>query len=109
MDVSVFCDGPGGCVSVLGVVGWMSVCFEGGRVDVRVFWGCPDGCVHVLRVVGGCPGGCVHVLGGCVSVVGVTGWVCRCFGVVRVGVSVFWGWSCGCVGVLGVVGHPQNT
>jgi hypothetical protein len=71
---------PGGCVTVLGVSGWVWSRVWGGRVGVTVFgW-----------------------TGGCVPVLGVVGWVSHCLGGVQVGVSLFWGWSGGCGPAFGM-------
>ena len=57
--------------------------FGGDRVDVSVCWGWSGGCVPVL---------------------GVSGWMSQCRGGGLVDVSVWWGWTGGCLGVMGVSG-----
>ena len=86
VDVSLYLGWPGRCVtvfpvllcafcfyrhigkpSVLGVVGWVCHCYGGDRVDVQCqCFG--DGRVDVSLSLGWS--------GGCVTVWGVTGWVC---------------------------------
>ena len=58
MDLSLFCGWtghsgcltqwgcPGGCLTVVGMSGWMSHCYGGGRVDVSLLWGV---CEETLR------------------------------------------------------------
>ncbi len=44
-------------------------------MDVSLFWGCPGGCVNVVGVTGWIPP---------YGLVGVTGWMCHCCGGDRV-------------------------